>query len=164
MIRPVKVKKELDFWAKIYVIELFRGLVITARHFFRNLFNPKKFVTIQYPEKKIEVTERWRFRHRLTKKDDGVSPRCTACMLCATACPANCISIVAGEHPDPKVEKYPLSYVIDELRCVFCGLCVEACPCDAIRMDTGIYFITEYRREEFIYRKEKLLENGFNNK
>lgn len=162
MISTVKVKKELNFWAKIYIVELFRGLIVTARHFFRNLRTRQHIATISYPEKKIEVTERWRFRHRLTKKEDGESPRCTACMMCATACPAHCIYIVAGEHPDPKVEKHPLSFVVDELRCVFCGLCVEACPCDAIRMDTGIYFLTDYHREAFIYRKEKLLENGFN--
>jgi NADH-quinone oxidoreductase subunit I len=55
-------------------------------------------------------------------------------MLCATNCPAECIRIVASEHEDPSVEKYPIHYEIDILRCVFCGFCEEACPVDAIRM------------------------------
>jgi NADH-quinone oxidoreductase subunit I len=55
-------------------------------------------------------------------------------MLCATNCPADCISIVASEHDDPTVEKFPVKYEIDILRCIFCGFCEEACPVDAIRM------------------------------
>ncbi len=71
--------------------------------------------------------------HVLTVKKDG-SLRCTACMLCATNCPAECIKINAAEHNDPSVEKFPISYEIDILRCVFCGYCEEACPVDAIRL------------------------------
>jgi NADH-quinone oxidoreductase subunit I len=57
--------------------------------------------------------------------------------MCATACPAQCIYIEAGEVAGDPIEKYPVKFVIDELRCVVCGFCVEACPKDAIRMDTG---------------------------
>ena len=92
------------------------------------------------------------------KRDDG-SPRCVACMMCSTVCPADCIKIVAGEHPDPSIEKFPLTFEIDLLRCVYCGLCEEACPCDAIRMDTGIYEIAADSREKFVVDKEFLLNN-----
>ena len=99
----------------------------------RNILNPKKMLTLNYPEETYEYGPRFKGNHILTVKKDGAI-RCTACMLCATACPADCITITASEHEDPHVEKYPISYEIDMLRCVFCGFCEEACPVDAIRM------------------------------
>ncbi|MFC1852650.1 NuoI/complex I 23 kDa subunit family protein, partial [candidate division CSSED10-310 bacterium] len=146
----------MKFKEKVYLIEILRGLTITVRHLLSNLFRPSKILTVEYPEQKKVVTETYRGQHRLTQRQDG-SPRCVACMLCATACPAYCITIVAAEHEDPAIEKYPVVYEIDELRCVFCGLCVEACPCDAIRMDTGIYDMANNSRESLIYRIEFLL-------
>lgn len=90
-------------------------------------------MTLNYPEEQYEYGPRFKGNHILTVKKDG-SIRCTACMLCATNCPANCIRILASEHEDPAVEKYPIAYEIDMLRCVFCGYCEEACPVDAIRL------------------------------
>lgn len=116
-----------------YFPAIFTGLRITLRGLFRNLFHRKQMLTLNYPEEKFEYSPRFRGNHVLTVKKDG-SLRCTACMLCATACPANCITIHAAEHGDKNVEKYPISYEIDMLRCVYCGLCEEACPIDAIRM------------------------------
>jgi NADH-quinone oxidoreductase subunit I len=57
-------------------------------------------------------------------------------MLCATACPAHCIDIVGATAPPswPDREKYPESFVIDELRCIYCGMCEEACPVEAIEL------------------------------
>jgi NADH-quinone oxidoreductase subunit I len=116
-----------------YLIGIFSGLFLTIRMLFRNLFNKKQMITLNYPEQKYEYSPRFKGNHVLTVKKDG-SLRCTACMLCATNCPADCITIKAAESDDPTVEKFPISYEIDILRCVFCGFCEEACPVDAVRM------------------------------
>jgi NADH-quinone oxidoreductase subunit I len=163
--------EELSFSERIYIPEIITGLVVTGRRFWRNLFlniahqfgiakNHTAIATMQYPEAFQRYGPEYRGSHRLTLKDDG-SVRCTACFLCATACPARCIHIEAGEHPDNNVEKYCVRYEIDTLRCFYCGLCVEACPCDAIRMDTAVHpKIYGYRREDFIEDKQLLMDRS----
>ena len=116
-----------------YLIPIVGGLLLTFKILIKNLFSRKKMLTLNYPEEHYKYGPRFKGNHILTVKKDGTL-RCTACMLCATNCPANCIRITADEHSDPEVEKYPISYEIDILRCVFCGYCEEACPVDAIRM------------------------------
>lgn len=118
---------------KWYLPGILSGMGLTFKKMVKNLFNKDQMVTLNYPEQKYEYSSRFKGNHVLTVKKDG-SLRCTACMLCATNCPAECIRITAAEHDDPTVEKYPISYEIDILRCVFCGFCEEACPVDAIRM------------------------------
>jgi len=150
-------------WEQLYLPELVRGLGITLRHFFLNTLGSKKnklIVTVRYPEQKREYPPRFRSVHRLMKREDG-TVRCVACMMCSTICPAQCIYIEAGERSDgTTVEKYPVTFEVDELVCVVCGLCVEACPCDAIRMDTGIHFPPVQRRYEALMAKEDLLQFG----
>jgi NADH-quinone oxidoreductase subunit I len=119
--------------AKWYLPGVLGGLGITMKHLLTNLLNRKKMMTLNYPEEKYEYSTRFKGNHVLTVKKDGAL-RCTACMLCATNCPAECITITAAEHNDPTVEKYPIAYEIDMLRCVFSGYCEEACPVDAIRL------------------------------
>ena len=93
--------------------------------------------------------------HRLNRDEQG-RVKCVACFLCATACPAHCIDIVAAESPWPDRQKYPQSFTIDELRCIYCGMCEEACPVDAIEL-TSLYDLSGKSREEMIFDKEKLL-------
>src|SRR5574341_1791745 len=149
--------ERMSFEESLYLLEIVRGLGVTMGHFVRNIFRQENIPTIEYPEVRRPIPVRFRGQHRLMKRPDG-SPRCVACFCCATACPAKCITIVAGESPDPKIEKYAVRFDIDELRCVFCGHCVEACPCDAIRMDTGWFVPPAATREKLILTIDMLLE------
>lgn len=157
-----------------YVVEVVKGLGLTLKHFFKgtaqlatgNKPSPETdpyaegCSTLDYPDEKRPYADRWRGVHRLTHRDDG-SARCVACLCCSTACPAQCIYIKPGEYPvgDARrgYERYPVEFVIDELRCIFCGFCVEACPCDAIRMDTGVHMTALDNRASFIFDKDMLM-------
>jgi len=142
---------ELGMAGRSYLLLFFHGLTITFRH----LLSRKK--TIQSPEERHEIPDPIIYRgvHRLNRDEQG-RVKCVACFLCATACPAYCIDIVAAESPWPDREKYPQSFTIDELRCIYCGMCEEACPVDAIEL-TSLYDLSGKSREEMIFDKEKLL-------
>jgi NADH-quinone oxidoreductase subunit I len=167
----MKRREELTFSEQIYLPAVLKGMRVVTGHFMRNFWlnvahmmglakDRRSNYTTQYPEQRKHYPDNFRGSHRLTLKEDG-SVRCTSCFLCATACPAQCIYIEAGEHPDPHVEKYPVRYEIDTLRCIYCGLCVEACPVDAIRMDTYVHpRIWGFDRKDFIEEKEVLMHRS----
>lgn len=170
----MRSRRELSLIERMYIFEVLRGMALTSRHFFRNIFlhtmhlfglmkNRRAAVTIQYPEEERDYAPRLRTRHRLMKREDE-SPRCVACMLCETICPARCIYIIAKEHSDPNIEKAPAKFDIDLGKCVYCGFCVEVCPEDAIRMDTQIMDIAGYSRQELYLDMNELLNPGRNKK
>ena len=144
------VKQKPGLLQRFYLVEVVKGLIITMREM---LFGNN--VTISYPEQRREYSDRYRGMHYI-KATNGVE-NCTACMLCPTVCPAECIHIVAGERPDK--EKYPVKFEIDVLRCCFCGMCEEACPKDAIKL-SQIYDMSQGVRE--VYTKDFLLEQRGN--
>lgn len=150
-------RKGSSLQERFYLIEIFKGMATTFGHFLRNLKDNSKLYVRHYPEVKPEIPVRWRGRHRLTTHEDG-TVRCVACFMCQTNCPAKCIMIEAGERHDDRAEKMPISFQIDLLECIYCGYCVEACPLDAIRMDTGIYSVTDNNRESFVIGLEELLD------
>ena len=78
-------------------IDSFRGFGVTLKQIF------KKPITQQYPEYKRPVYPRFRGRHRLHLHENGLE-KCVGCSLCAAACPADCIRVVAAENtPEHRV-------------------------------------------------------------
>ncbi|MCC6508107.1 MAG: NADH-quinone oxidoreductase subunit I [Pirellulaceae bacterium] len=146
---------KIGFMEALYLPAIAQGISTTVKHLLAG-----KSMTRQYPEVEPEIPPNYRGVHRLNRDEKG-RVKCVACFLCQTACPANCITIEATgtSKDDPNWndrDKYPASFVIDELRCIYCGMCEEACPVDAIEL-TSIYDLTGMTREQMIFDKEKLL-------
>ena len=147
--------KEMTAAEAAYIPAVLKGMAVTLKHFF------KRPATVKYPEEQREFSEVYRGKHVL-KRDENGAERCTACGLCAVACPAEAITMVAderkkGEEKLYREEKYAAIYEINMLRCIFCGLCEEACPKEAIFLTKEIT-PSNYEREDFIYGKDKLVE------
>jgi NADH-quinone oxidoreductase subunit I len=147
--------KPMTFVEKLYIPAILSGMWITLKHMFR------KRKTIKYPEEQRVFAPVYRGMHVL-KRDEQGRENCTACGLCAVACPAEAITMVAaerekGEEGLYREEKYAEVYEINMLRCIFCGLCEEACPKEAIFLTDRIV-PTEYERADFIYGKDVLVE------
>ncbi len=151
-----RVPAKLTLSQRLYLPEIFGGLRVTIGHLLRNIVRMKGLPTILYPEQKRDYSDRFRGKHILKTRQDGTL-KCVACYMCQQACPAECITIVAGEHPTIAYEKYPVVFDIDMLRCVFCGFCVDACPKDAIWM-TRDYEMAFFKREDAVYGIDKLVE------
>ena len=144
----------MTFWERLYLINIIKGMFITFSHIF------KKQPTIHYPEQKREFSPVFRGLHVLNRDEEG-RERCTACGLCAVACPAEAITMEAAERVEGeeglyREEKYAAKYEINMLRCIFCGLCEEACPKDAIYL-SETFAPANFTRKGFIYGKTDLL-------
>jgi NADH-quinone oxidoreductase subunit I len=145
---------KLSVLEKLFLPAIIAGLQTTVRHAVDvMMFN--KQLTTQFPEEQPKLPPFYKGVHRLNR-DEGGRVKCVACYMCSTACPAHCIDIVAAPSPWPDREKYPETFVIDELRCIYCGMCEQACPVDAIELTT-LFDLTGMSREEMMFDKEKLL-------
>jgi NADH-quinone oxidoreductase subunit I len=155
--RKVLRQEKMTLLERLYLPAIAGGMLITIRHFF------KRKATINYPEVKRPVAKVFRGLHVL-KKDENGAERCTACGLCAVACPAEAITMEAGERKPGeeklyREEKYASKYEINMLRCIFCGFCEDACPKEAIFLETT-FAPANYNRNNFIYTKDMLIEGA----
>ena len=147
-----------DFWADVKQIATevaapFKGLVTVGSKL------TEKKTTIAYPEFRRPMGVRARWRHVLNRYDNGME-KCIGFSLCAGACPANAILVVAAENKDDARyspgERYASRYEINMLRCIYCGFCQESCPTGAIELK-DIYELAEDSRKKLVYTKEMLL-------
>jgi NADH-quinone oxidoreductase subunit I len=155
----INVSKRYSVKEKIYLVAIFQGMMITLRRFIQGFFFQKNW-TISYPEERREYSQKFRGEHFISV-DKNKTENCTACYLCETVCPAECIHIIAEEREDQAEvygvlkEKKPLSFDIDALRCCFCGFCEEACPKDAIKLSRN-YEMAVSNRTDAIYDLDHL--------
>jgi NADH-quinone oxidoreductase subunit I len=154
--KKVVSDKPMTFMERIYLPAVLNGMLITLRHLMG------RHNTTRYPEVQRQFAPVYRGMHVL-KRDENGRENCTACGLCAVACPAEAITMTAaerkkGEEHLYREEKYAAVYEINMLRCIFCGLCEEACPKEAIFLTDRIV-PTEFQRNEFVYGKDKLVES-----
>ena len=146
------MRHSLSKWTeKILLLDLFAGIGVTIKEFFK----PK--VTIQYPEERMEPTDRFRGMFRFNYD------RCIACKLCAVACPIDIIYIDVHDETqevDGKKKKVKVldRYDIDVKRCMFCALCEEACPTKpkSIWLTTKTYELATYDRADLYFNMQEL--------
>jgi NADH-quinone oxidoreductase subunit I len=154
---------------------ILRGLAVTLRHFVlvvtsgragrkqagapdahQDLADTHGVFTVQYPEQKLAVPERFRSFPILLYEDETGEDRCTSCGICAKVCPPQCIWIVRSAGPDGKPIPQPAEFIIDASICMSCGLCAEYCPFDAIKMDHEYELATSERRRSLLLHKAEL--------
>ncbi|MFN8474439.1 MAG: NADH-quinone oxidoreductase subunit I [Anaerolineae bacterium] len=154
-----------------------RGMMVTLRHFVetytedprrrayiakspdavrQTASNTKGLFTVQYPEEKLAINERFRFFPMLIVDGATGEDWCTSCGICAKVCPPQCIYIVRGTKPDGKPKPEPEEFYIDTTICMQCGFCAEFCPFDAIKMNHDYELSVYERLESAIYDKDTL--------
>ncbi len=168
----------------MYGLGILKGMWVTFKHFaatyaddvrygFRKYSRDDNFAlrqgtkaqgayTVQYPEEKIAVPERFRYVPFLVVEDEDHPERpgrqwCTSCGICAKVCPPQCIWIVRSKDPETgRPVPEPAEFYIDIDICMNCGLCAEFCPFDSIKMDHDYELAAYDRTGNHIYDIAKL--------
>lgn len=140
-----------DFFKSFMLLELIKGMALTGRYAF------SRKVTVQFPEERTPLSPRFRGLHALRRYENG-EERCIACKLCEAVCPANAITIEAGERANDGSRR-TTRYDIDLTKCIFCGFCEESCPVDSI-VETQIFEYHGEKRGDLYFTKDMLLAVG----
>ncbi len=169
----------------MYGLGIIKGLGVTIRHFIesytddiawlskggrykseealieRQSLKGEGIITVQYPEEKLPMPERFRFVPFLVTDDPPPGQRwghdwCTSCGICAKVCPPQCIWIKRGTQPNGRPKPEPEKFFIDIDICMNCGYCAEFCPFDAIKMDHDYELASYDRSTAHIHDKERL--------
>jgi NADH-quinone oxidoreductase subunit I len=142
---------------------LLQGLAVTAKNLVGSFHDPKRLVTLEYPEQKPKLPENYRnFPFLVT--ENAIDPmgtlRCVACQICEKECPPQCIYIEKSKDKKPdaagKLQLYPAVFDIDTSVCMSCQICVEVCPFDAIKMDQVFEIATADRFNALLLNREAL--------
>ena len=137
-----------------------KGMLVTLKNFILSYFSKERLTTVQYPEERLPVKERFRNFPFLIYDDKPEDLRCVSCDICAKECPPKCITIVRDTDEQGKPLKRPKEFDIDFSICMNCGICEEVCPFDAIFMDHE-FELAEYGRfEDLNYHKDDLLKSA----
>lgn len=116
----------------------------------------KGIFTIQYPEEKRALPERFRYIPMLIYDTPKQEDRCTACGICAKVCPPQCIWIVRDTDESGKPIPHPGEFYIDASICMSCGFCSEFCPFDAIKMNHDYELAVYERYPNLVYNMTEL--------
>ncbi len=162
---------------KLYGLNILGGMAITASHLFKTYVEDFRFwfgakdrqkvfrnkpedigsFTVQYPEEKLKIPERFRVLPVLIYEESNGDVRCTSCGICAKVCPPQCIWMVQTRGPDGKPKPKVTEFFIDMDVCMNCGFCSEFCPFDAIKMDHQFELSNYERRDSHVYDLQDLL-------
>ncbi len=162
---------------------LLKGLAVTLKHFNETFTDDRKkeparyegsiklngnrriidqpitqegLLTIQYPEERRLLPERFRYIPMLIWDTEVGEDRCTACGICAKVCPPQCIWIVRDMDENGKPVTRPAEFYIDVAVCMSCSFCTEFCPFDAIKMNHDYELAVYDRYPQLVYDKEEL--------
>ena len=139
-----------EILGSLMLTELIKGLALTGRYAL------SRSITVQYPEEKTPMSNRFRGLHALRRYPNG-EERCIACKLCEAVCPAMAITIESTQREDGT--RRTSRYDIDLTKCIFCGFCEESCPVDSI-VETHVLEYHGEKRGDLYYTKEMLLAVG----
>ena len=134
------------------LLDFFRGPKRGKEPTIQQDFKTVGLFTVEYPDERLPVYERFRVLPVLIYDTEDGNVRCTSCNICAKVCPPQCIWMSQAKSPKGTVVPLPEDFYIDMDVCMNCGLCSEYCPFDAIKMDHNFELSNYERHQTHIYQ------------